>query len=207
MRFDIPCKTFIRIANAAAQYGEFMREPPREFFRAVRLEHRNGLSFACATNGSILAVELLGNTDEPDGSVNVTIIDPLIDQCRIEETKDSILTITEAGGWAVAQTTLGYFYPDNASVPGDWPLDWRILLNQTGVARGAIAFDAEHISRLGLSSPSGQLVFPKIETMSRPVIVNDPYDPDWIGAFMAIVKTDTDPAQPLKYAVLRDWAK
>lgn len=209
MQVSIPCATFVRIATAAflsddkpAANISYDVEPGR----AVRLEVKAGNLIAIATNFRILAAELIGTSDEPDGSVAVTI-DPLLISACISATaaEDAMLNVVLSAGWAVASLSTGYFYPGNALVAGDLPRDWRTLFQTLPEKRnGAMAFDADMISRLGSASPSGLIVFPKIIDGSGSVIVNDVIDPDWIGIFMSARDDDDAPCKP---AIIKGWCQ
>lgn len=189
MEFRIACADFVRLSEASLRSDdEIDLRSQREFLASVRLEHINGRSFAVATNSKIMAIELLGPTAEANGFVNVTIADALLMQCRSESDFDSelIITLDPLSGWAVAMTTLGYMYPDNASLPGDLPKHWRDIVPKElpKTNTGGFALYGEIIARLAASAPSGVIVLPKIVSRDVTMLVVDVLDPNWIGLFL-----------------------
>lgn len=186
MKFTIPCATYVRIRNASFLPGD--REPAvnRPYLKSVRIEHVNGRKFIVASNAYIFVAEYLGETAEANGHVNITNNDILADACNRESEYTSNLIVDIGGGWGIATTTLGYGYPMNAVVDGNWP-DWRQIIPTEVVARkyhGAACFNERDTLRLIKSAPSGEIVLPKIVDGGIPVIVRDLEYPNWLGMFL-----------------------
>ena len=194
MQFQIPCDTFVRLSKVAVQPDE-TDHPKEPNLRSVRIEHRSGNVIASACNGKILSVEHVGTTTEPDGAVHVGIDPKLIEVCRDEIAYNSELMIAFEAGWATANTTFGYFHPDNVAQP-DWlsGKTWRdIVPKETPTkANGTLAFNAHEIARLGSSAPSGSFVFPRHIDKDIAVVVRDKNDDSWIGVFLVLDRGPTE---------------
>ena len=182
--FTIPCDTFARLTRVVDMESKELKP----WFQAVRID--NGI--AVATNRVIMAVE---NISRDNVGVTHVIADPaLIAQCASEAPYKSVLTITvnEALKYAVAKTTLGYIHPGNCVVWSDEPNDfnrWREIVDLTREpavkSSGGMYWNAETITKLADSSPSGCLVFEEIVdcTGARPTIIRDVNDYEWFGIF------------------------
>lgn len=212
MNFSIPCETFARLANVVKWF------PPnetRDWLRCVYIEHRNNEAFAVASNAKIAAIEYLGETSGPDGSVKVTIDPALITQCETEAAFKSVLQITTIPelNMASAKTSLGYNYPGTAALFTTEPTHfdtWRKWFPEAmpTAPNGAMYMTAEYIAMLGKSSPSGRLVFPEFIDTRKPVVVRDIDDPNWTGLFLPILTKNSDNS-PVEYepATIPDWVK
>lgn len=195
MQFVIPCETFVRLSIAAIQPDE--ADHPKANCRCVRLENRNGKTIAVATSGLIMVAELIGDTEEQDGSVHVIVDPALIEACRAEIAFSGNLTVTYADGWAAAQTTFGYMYPMNAAVEQNWPVEWRTLAPEAPKkSSGAFVFSAEALARMAKCSPSGFIVLPRHVDKTQPSVVRCRSDDSWIGMFLVKDGKDqtTEPA-------------
>lgn len=180
--FVIPCDTFVRLTNVLVD----PLPSCDEWFKSVRIDNGQAL----ATNRRVMAIENIGG---PSGIVHI-IADPvLIEQCRKEAVFNSTLTITvnDLLKYAVAKTTLGYVHPGNCAVWSTAPRDdydrWRkvIMTAKTdgGKSNGGMFWNADNIARLAASSPSSRVVFAETIDVTKPTIIRDVSDPDWLGVF------------------------
>lgn len=188
MQFKLPCETYIRLHNAAKPSSE---DKPKHLYTLL-LENHDGILVAVATNNKILAVEKIGSTDQPNGSVNI-IFDPmLLHQCSIEP--DGELTIFVIDNaimqHASVKTSGGYVYPGNIAMFGEFKewSTWRSIFPDQlpNTSFGFMYLQGELMANLAASAPSGSFVFPEHIDTRQPVLVNDPIDRSWIGLFMAI---------------------
>ena len=141
-----------------------------------------------------MAVENIGG---PAGILHIIPNPGLIEICRKEAPFSSKLTITANPllQYAVAKTTLGYVHPTNCAVwdnamLADTPMNaWRAIVSRCAEPAtksiGGMFWNADDIARLAAASPSGELVFETNITAdgSRPTIIRDANEPDWIGIF------------------------
>jgi hypothetical protein len=218
MQFKIPCETFARLSIAAVPLSDVPPTSVIDELACVYLEHRKGQTLAIATNNRICAIERLGNTDQPDGSVCVTIDPVLVQQCLTEAQFDGELTIdvtdNEILRWAAAKTSFGYTYNGNA---GRFPevgtkfkhwADWRSILppaRKKQEPSGFLHFRAAHLEILAKASPSGCIIFPEIINTDEPILLRDSVDPNWLGMFMGVVE-DSDEKQ-YEPATRPEWLK
>jgi hypothetical protein len=190
-RFTIPADIFARMSNAANRADD----PKRPHLACVRLEYKDGKYFAIASTSYVMAVEYLGETDQPDCAVNVPLVIADADQTLIFEWYAEFKVLTCSVDEASATLTP---LPDIEPLFTRW---WSIFADTTQTkSKGFLYMEGDMMAALCAASPSGKLCFPAVVDSSRVVIVRDVYDPNWVGAFLANDKTKT--AKP---AVKPEW--
>lgn len=190
MQFQIPCSTFVRLANAV----NIIHHPNTEYLRSIYLEYRNGKAIAVASNCKIAAIEYFyAVPPEFDQKTVVTISPKLLEQCKTEAPFESVLTIVANPdlSFTAAKTSLGFNLTDNIMQVHPEAMkelsDWRNWFPDRSPDKTdmiALYMNAEDIANLGRSSPSGRLMFPTHYTADQPVIVRDELDEKWCGLFM-----------------------
>lgn len=201
MIFTIPCHVFVRASRAALQPKDPDGTPPYPGVRSVRIEHYEGVSMAIATNRHIASFERIGNTDQPNGGINVSL--DLVKPCERFIDTDMNLMITQSPGWSVAQIGVDYFHPANAEVYDKFP-DWRLWVPEPAkTTTGALGFDAEAMQLLADITPTGCFVLPRNYDASKPIVVRDWKDDSWFGIFLSLEHKN----QSFKPAVIPDWFK
>jgi hypothetical protein len=193
--YVIPCDTFARLASLATA---------DEWFNTVRIE--NGV--ALASNKLFMAIERIGG---PDGVIHI-IADPLlVQQCQTEAQYSSTLTITviEAMQFATAKTTLGYIHPGNCckwSGPENDLNDWRKIVanaaEPAAASNGGMVWNARCLAAIIACAPSKCVSFEENIDVSRPALMRDVADPNWVGLFNPWLETGDYPA-----AVMPEWLK
>lgn len=176
----IPCDTVVRLMNVLHNLPSDIAPP----FRCIRLD--NGL--AVASDRKFMAIEKIAAFE---GVFYIKPDQALIDQCRTEAAFSSNLTITvnEMLRYTVAKSALGYVHPANIGVWHDESdFDkWRSVVMRckepAGANRGGMFWDADGIARLASASPSGAVVFEDIIDVSRPTLIRDVHDYNWLGVF------------------------
>jgi hypothetical protein len=162
-------------------------------FNSIRID--NGQ--VVATNRSLMAIENVYGM--PPGIIHVVCDPMLVAQCVTESKFDSRLTITvtEALKFAVAKTTLGYIHPGNCCYwpDGVTPFDrWREVVMQSkepaAISNGGMFWESAAIARLAATSPSGRVVFEEHIDTSRPSLIRDVMDYDWLGVFSPFSRND-----------------
>ena len=206
MQFAIKCETYCRLTNILRR---FKPDETRDCFRAIYVERRNGNLIAVATNGEILAAELIERKPGPDEQMYMTIDPALIAQAISEEKLGSSLHVvnTPALQYAAIKSTYGYQYAGNGAVfpKTNVTEKWRSIVDHKETAAPMIT-NAYAVADLGFASPSGVLVFPEVIDGSKPVIVHDRDDPNWIGMFMPLVFEDGKRVKR-PAATYPEWAK
>lgn len=180
--FEIPCGVYARLAPLT----DTVYDDGSPWCRTMRIEDGKAIT----TNRKIMAIEYIGG---PVGSAHIVIDPALIAQCKSEAQFNSVLTVTvdHSMRFATAKTTFGYVYPGNAGYWGAPDIHnelerWRpiIPLGAAKATRGGMFWDARVIGPLGISSPTGNLVFPEFIDTSLPVVIRDAMDDRWCGLFM-----------------------
>lgn len=210
MKFTIPCEVFARLATVATAM-EAERDPA--YFRSVYLENKAGKSFAITTNIKFVAIEYLGETKAPDGSINVDCHDAILAQCEVERGLKGVLHVDYMPElrFASVKSTFGFTHAVNAAVftAADNPAfeRWRNWLPEKlpHGSESPMFADAEQLHALACSSPSGAILFPAFT--SKVVVVRDAHSENWIGVFLG-VGTSRD-GRTLKEIPVRmpDWVK
>lgn len=208
MKFDIKCATFARIASICSFFEPRTLPDIRAKLNTVRLETRNGRTFAVATNQQVAAIELIGITPgAQDGHAHI-ILDPvLINQCKAEAFMNGVLSINVIPeiATAFAQTSSGWNYPGNPCYWfDDTPLnDWRNWAPDAPVTKteNIMMWSVFHMQSLVETSPSGKVYFPKHVDAEKPVVIRDCVDPNWVGLFVPKPQGETQKIA----ATLPDW--
>ena len=211
MNFVINCETVYRLSRLFDYYPS--GKP--DYFKNIRIESKNNKQFAIVTNIKVAAIEIIGNYQNPDGAVNLTIDPVLIEQCKMEAGFKSQLfgTYNEALQFVSVKTTMGYNYPGNAGVFHKGMTvydDWRDWLPDElpTQSSGTMMLQSESISALGLTAPSKQLLFPTFINDRLPVLVRDSVDDTWIGVFMPeYIDGETGKAVDLDPIEIPEWVK
>lgn len=189
MEISINCETFVRLAKVANTLKP--DHDKGEYLRSIWLEVEEGDTIAVATNVNIAAIEYLGRDVGPNVSMNVTVDEALINQCITETPFNSKITFTlnSALKFITAKTSLGYVYPSNAGVFTDGKNEfetWREWLpdEMPKKANGGMFSKLDNLVTLASSAPTGSVIFPEKIDRTKPVVVNDVHDENWIGLFI-----------------------
>lgn len=187
--FSLKCETFVKLAGVCDFFTADIHEDTKELINCVRLEHKNGVTYAVATNKKIAAIQMIGVTEEPDSSVHVKITPEIIAALKKEIQYDSKVTINCIPEISMSslQTTFGYNSPDCCYWFEYSPLeDWREWVAPAAKASsgGAMYWDLFHVESLIKSSPTGRVVFPEYIDSMKPVLLKDISTDDWRGVFI-----------------------
>lgn len=207
MNVEIPCETFLRLAEIPAYLAITDK---RKYLNSLFVERKNETTILVATNGRIAAIENIGKQPGPDGKFAVAITAELKAQCDIESKFNGKVSIVynEMLQFATIKTSIGYVHPGNGYVPlpqGNHFEEWRTLFPDEfpQASSGHMFMSATDISILATASPTGGLVFPEHLDVNSPVVVRDVSAPDWFGLFMPVGVED----EPQTYAPLPGWCK
>lgn len=190
MKFEIKCATFLRLAKICEFFEPECPMDERAILTTVRLEHYDGNAFAIVTNKRIAAIERIGSAPAGNGVAHVVLDPQLLAQCRAETFLDGSLiinTIPEIAT-AMASTSSGWNYSGNACYWWDeTPLDdWRSWSPDEPIKKheGIMYWGLFAVTSLLESSPSGKVYFPKYINCSKPVVLRDKHDDNWVGLFI-----------------------
>lgn len=207
MNFTIKCDILNRLSSVTKFFKPSMDEELKKLLSSVRLENKNGKSYAISTNQQIASVYFLGETQEPDGSAQLIIDNQIIEQCKQELIYDSCLMISAIPEFALgsARSMLGWEYQGNCCMfPDENPTDnWRDWFKEASANRGFMQWDVDQLAYLAESSPSGKIYFPEKIDSDVTVIIRDVYDDSWCGVF--VPKPSPEEKQALKEARKPEW--
>lgn len=213
MNFEISCETYIRLCGVTNHLPDNVNEDERTLLPCVRLERKDGETYALASNRKIAAIYYLGKTAGIDGAVHLIKDAALIKQCETEKAFNSSLFVTVIPElqMASAKTTLGYNYAGNAAFfPTKTPLDkWRewAFREPITATKGAMSWTMADMLALNSASPSGIINFPEFIDAMKPVVLRDHKFPDWVGLFMGRRIDDAGKAYTVDAATLPEWFK
>lgn len=189
MKFNISCDVYYRLSQILSYIEPDTDEQLLKQINCIRLENINGKTIAIATNKKVAAIELCGNTNEPNGVFHLVVDEQLVNLCKKEKAFNSVLEIVHIPeiGAASVKSMLGFQYQGNPSVYlTETPLDdWRRwAFNKSAVVSYcAYQLDINHMLALNASSLSGIIIFPEIIDSNIPTILRDRDNPNWVGLF------------------------
>lgn len=198
----IPTDTIARLSHLLPD------EPSDDPFNCFRLD--NGLVMA-TLDKKFMAVEYVGGWE---GVYYIRADRAMIEQCRTEAQWSSVVDFSPVPqvSYTTAISTMGWKSSDNLGLFPTEPTDydhWRERILQPCMepldhSSGPVVFDAEGLSRLAQSSPSGGIALElNSDPIRRPTVVRDIDSADWVGFFMArIMDGRTHSA-----AVVPGWCK
>lgn len=204
--YNIKSSTLYRLASICNFFENSTSENLKLKINTVRLENKNGQSFAISTNQKIAAIEYLGFTHATDSSIHLKLSPELLQQLFMEATSNymiNIMTIPEIAISTLTSTS-GFTLTDCCYWWQDTPLaDWRDWACEAPIAsKGAMFWNLFHIESLIKSSPSGKIVFPEFIDYEKPITLRDRHNPEWVGLFIA------EPPKPDKIRIpaeLPEW--
>lgn len=203
--FTIKSSTLNRLANVCSFFESSTSEEMKSKINTVRLEIVKGKLLAIASNQKIGVIEYIGETEEPDGVAHLILSEGLICQLLIEAASDCSMTLTTIPEMAIStmQSSSGYSVSNCCYWWDDTPLkDWRGWGTEPAVENsGIMRWDLHYVESLMKSSPSNNVIFPEFIDVSKPVVLRDFYNPNWVGVFFA-KKTGEEVTIP---AELPEW--
>lgn len=195
MAFSITCEAFARLSNCALRPDEKDRGKNYPNLNCVRLEHHSHKRYGLASNTGILAVEIFGETDEPDGAVNIPVTAALLAVCENETKLAGVLTVSNM----VLKSTWGHTEFIMASP--DY-VDWRsVMPTMPTKATSGMLIPADDVYRLARSAPSGEFITAKFFDCHKPTVVRDPDTAQWFGMFFPGAVRDV----PIVDAKIPEW--
>ncbi len=185
--YIIKSSTLNRIASVCNFFESTTPEDLKTKINTVRLENKNGHSYAIASNQKIGSVEYLGITDKPNGAVHLVLSETLKQALIIESMIESFLTITVIPEVAISslQSNSGWALNNCCYWWDDTPLaDWRNWgWEAAKKTKGAMYWNCHSVETLVKSSPSSQVIFPEFIDTDYPVVIRDWLNPNWAGVF------------------------
>lgn len=212
MNFQIPCETFLRLANVPQYFAAKWAQEEVTALRCVRIEAKNGSLYAIASNGKIAAIVSLGATDQPDGAIHLTLEPSVMTQCEMEKAFNSNIHVVGVRELAIvsAKTTMGFNCPAsfgyfmNAATHLE---NWRNWPSSEEIKRtkGAMSWTLQDMISLNASSPSGRINFPEFIDANKPVVLRDNEFDNWVGIFMPNRVDDNGKVYTVEPSALPEW--
>lgn len=206
IQFSVPCETLKRMAVVHSFFRANVTDAEKKELDAIRLENKNGLSFAVATNRRIAAIELLGSTQQPDGVCHVKLAPDVLTQIEKEAVYGShaFFNVEHADCSSLLQTSLGSAFQNPCVWLDDTPLNnWRNWAEEpSNQPKGPFMMDLSDIDLLFKSSPTGEIVLPTVINVESSIVVRDRENPAWVGLFNGEQK---NPPSPITPSELPDW--
>lgn len=194
--YSIKSSTLHRIASICNFFESTVSEELKTKINTVRLENKNGESFAVATNQKIASIEYLGKTDKSDGAAHLILSKNFLQQLLAESATDYIITVTTVPQIAIStlQSTSNFmlldcchWWDDNDTPLKNWR-DWGC--SSANINKGVMYWNLFYVESLIKSSPSGKVIFPEFINVEQPIVLRDYYYPEWVGLFIPQISKD-----------------
>lgn len=172
--------------------------------KIIRLEYTRNHLYGISSDETIACVEFLGESAHPDEKCDLILTEEL--QTLINKYGDSdnevvIETIPEVATGSLScagHVETSCFSWGESSFLDDWK---KWLLPPVTFSKGAMFWNVYQVQRLFEASPTGELVFPEYFDSSKPVIIRDINDSNWVGVFIP----QADVKQIIKGANRPEW--
>lgn len=172
----------------------------------IRLEVKNSRQYIIGYNKYIACLQYLGECADSDEVIYIGFNETSLENLRFELSigSDYIIETNPELALATVTTSLGSKYDNfvywlDEDETDNWP-SWFTESNETV---GFMYWDLYQVQTLFECSPSGEIIFPEHINATKPVIVVDANNTEWLGVF--IPRSDSD--KPLKPAILPEWMK
>lgn len=170
----------------------------------VRLEVKDGKQYLIGYNGFIACVQYLGEIKDANEVVFLNIDKKSL---TFEVSIGSEYNIETIPDLACGTITTNYgssyndmlYWSDNDE-SNDW-FSW--FTNPPKENKGFMYWDLYQIQTIFECSPSGEIIFPEYIDCTKPIVVADSIDSNWLGVFIARSESD----KLLKPAKLPEWLK
>lgn len=202
--YKISANTIKRFANVIKFFEPTTEEYDKNLLSTIRLENKNGKSFAIVSNHQIAAIEFAGTTSEPDSVVHLKVTEQLTNLCIMGG--NLTFTIMPEILISTVQNDYGMMVSDCCFWSAEGPLnDWRKWAAPDATATEAVMqWSLFNVESMIAASPSGKVNFPQFINANKPVTVRDAMYENWVGLFFP-KPSPTDPAaNPAK---LPEWWK
>ena len=195
--FKIKFKTLVRLQKVLRHFADTTNEETKRELNTVRLENKNGKTFAVVSNHKVGVIELLGDTDQPNSVCHLKVMEwPEEGTATITVVPEALIgMMTSDIGFNVTEVCQWF----DKSLLDKWP-EWAA--KDAKASKGFMVFDLYSVMTLFESSPSGNVVFPQYIDTTRPVTLRDRLSENWVGLFIPTIDMKKEPLKP---AVLPDW--
>lgn len=171
----------------------------------IRLEIKNGKKYIVGYNKYIACVQFLGECSDADEVVFLNFEKEKNESIRVETNMNSeyIIETNPETATGTVKTTVGSVYDVLKWSDDDETDNWFSWFTDSNESVGFMYWELYQVQTLFECSPSGEIIFPEHINATKPVIVVDANNTEWVGVF--IPRSDSD--KPLKPAILPEWMK
>lgn len=210
MEFEILCETYCRLVKLPLYYKT--DDPAFNEMKTIRIEFTETSILAIAAHNKFMAIEKIGeNLKKQSGKLHLIVSPELLAQCEVEKNFGGKINVAFSSmlNFTTAKTTMGFNLPYSFSYLAETPLfdKWRNWMPDKPVTKtnGPMYLNGEKIGFFHQLAPSGSIVFPEFIDNTKPIIVRDHVDENWIGVFMPNVIDDNGKLVNLHPAIKPDW--
>lgn len=172
--------------------------------KIIRLEYLHNYLYGISTDETIACVEFLGESAHSDEKCELILTEEL--QTLINKYGDSdnevvVETIPEVATGSLkcaGHVETSCFYWGESTFLDNWK-HW--LVPPASCSKGFMFWNVYQVQRLFEASPTGELVFPEFFDSSKPVLIRDINDSNWVGVFIP----QADTKQIIKGANRPEW--
>lgn len=172
----------------------------------VRLELKNNKQYIIGYNKYIACVQYLGECIDADEIIYLDFNERTLKNLEFELNvgSDYIIETNPELATGTVKTSLGGRYDEMIYwLDEDETDNWFSWFTESNETVGFMYWDLYQVQTLFECSPSGEIIFPECINATKPVIVVDANNTEWLGVF--IPRSDSD--KPLKPAILPEWMK
>lgn len=170
----------------------------------IRIEIKDRKAFMIASNEIIACVKYLKGSFGTDEIIYIKVDENFRERMKFDSkfSTSVILETVPEFGLATLKTdkdiSESLIYLDETFYD-----EWRSWFVESSENKGFMFWDTYQIIKLFECSPSGQITFPAVINSSRPVLLRDITDSEWVGVFIPTAK-DNKKSKP---AELPEWLK
>jgi len=170
----------------------------------IRIEIKDRKAFMIASNEIIACVKYLKGSFGTDEIIYIKVDENFRERMKFDSkfSTSVILETVPEFGLATLKTdkdiSESLIYLDETFYD-----EWRSWFVESSENKGFMFWDTYQIIKLFECSPSGQITFPAVINSSKPVLLRDITDSEWVGVFIPTAKDD----KKSKPAELPEWLK
>lgn len=170
----------------------------------IRIEIKDHKAFMIASNEIIACVKYLKGSFGTDEIIYIKVDENFRERMKFDSkfSTSVILETVPEFGLATLKTdkdiSESLIYLDETFYD-----EWRSWFVESSENKGFMFWDTYQIIKLFECSPSGQITFPAVINSSKPVLLRDITDSEWVGVFIPTAKDD----KKSKPAELPEWLK
>ena len=170
----------------------------------IRIEIKDHKAFMIASNEVIACVKYLKGSFGTDEIIYIKVDATFKERMEFESKLLTPVTLETVPEFGLATLKTDKDISESLVYLDETFYDeWRSWFVESSENKGFMFWDTYQIIKLFECSPSGQITFPAVINSSRPVLLRDITDSEWVGVFIPTAKDD----KKSKPAELPEWLK